>query len=233
MKYVNIEQPGVNATSNTMQPTFGFNYSITTVSLVGIEIATDPAFSTVIRFTSPGTDPAAWAGIDTSPNHSISFTLSTALAIPDGIYYWRAWIYDTSIMNFRYSETRKLTITDSTYRWRFKFGVLNEYFNPIRGGIVTSMELVGCQKVEKHIFKITFAPMVQARMTALKYFYDRSAGFTLYDNKNVAYLVYWGECERNINGDACPPVEREFGIILNNAIGGALRWSGSCTLTEK
>jgi len=233
MAYVNLEQPSNRAITNAMNPTFGFNYSLLTVSMVGIEIATDPLFTTVIRFTSPGTDPTAWAGIDTGQNKSISFTLSDTLALPDGVYYWRAWIYDTAIFNFRYSETRTLTVEDATYRWRFKYGVLSEYFRPAQNGILTTTELVGCQRLEKHTFRITFAPMVQARMTALKYFFDRPAGFTLYDNKNTAYLVYWGECERNIRGDAFPPVEREFGVILNNIKDGALRWAGTCILTEK
>jgi len=173
-------------------------------------------------------NPTEWVGVETSPNTHISFTFPATKYLPNGTYYWWAWTWSTFPVVTNFSEIRKLVVSGAVYPW--KIGGVE--IAPARDGVKEEIEIVGCGRVEKRTYQITFAPMEEAKRNLLKAVFDLNTWIWLTDNENIQRLVYWGDCDRNISGSAFPPMNRQFGITQTNHISGALRWSGTANFTE-
>lgn len=232
MATVNLTAPRINETLNTFFPQFIFDHDINPPLDIEIQIATDEAFTAIVQSTSYVSDPAEWAGIDIGPGVTINFTFPEAKMIaPNGTYFWRVIVWGpVGVPNV--SEIRQFTIAEAAYRFRLFDGVNTVYLPIARDGVKDEMILTGCSRQEKHIFKIQCSPFDKDMYDDLKAMFDLNIALTFYDNANTTYSVYWGECERAVSGDAFPPKEAAFGIVMCNFKSGALRWDGEIVLTE-
>lgn len=232
MGYIDLQYPQHNESVCSFFPAFGFHHSIASYLNIGLQVSDDPTFATYTAFSDSILNPTEWEGQNLDSGVTINFVFPSIKPIsPDGVYYWRVSIWDTTY-GTRESEIRKINIVDAAYRFRLQNGLNILELVPERVGVSTEKILVGCELVEKHVFKIKLAAMNQTMYNALKVFYDLNTSFYYLDNQNTSYAVYWGECDRSIKGNAFQSIDREFGIKMLNFKSGALRWSGEITLTE-
>jgi len=90
----------------------------------------------------------------------------------------------------------------------------------------------GRLKVEKRVFKLSLPHIDKTKRDLLYTEFQKSKVLNFIDNNGNAYFVYWGECDRSLDGTAHPPLKPVFGIDRTNMIAGALRWSGNVIITE-
>jgi len=153
---------------------------------------------------------------------------------PNGTYYWRVIAYpgDYQDMILAVSETRKLIIQGAAYKWKVGIDGGEVEFKPSHTSVTTETMKCGLLNNEKHKFKVDFAHMEKAKRDALYNEFSRKMALRFHDNMGNIYNVYWGECERSLNGTAHAPDKPVFGIDRSNLIGGALRWNGTAIFTE-
>lgn len=231
MPEVNSQYPENNIVSNTFQPSFGFHYTYQNVTNIGIQVSSTPDMLTIVVESNRNIDPDEWLYSEYGPDKTINFVFpDDKLVEPNGTYYWQVWVWDSVLAAFFLSDVRTIVIADAVYHWQMGSPLIR--FRPARGGITVETIQVGCQNLEKHIFRVEFAPMQESDMQAIKAVYD-TRRFTLRDNHDDSYVCYWGECDRNVAGTAFPAKNPEFGIGPINNIPGALRWGGAAIFTEE
>ena len=182
----------------------------------------------------PG-DVSEWSAPMYAAPDIASFTLPALRSLPEnGEYYWRVTAYpgEYQDMILGVSETRRLVISGATFDWRVGLAGAEVVFKPSHNTVTIDTIKVGLQRIEKHIIRVDFAHMEKSKRDELFAEYLRRRALNFYDNMGNVYRVYWGECERSLNGTAHPPVKPVFGIDRTNMIAGALRWSGSAIFTE-
>lgn len=232
MAYVNLEAPAPGEVVNSLHPVFSFNYSVATATVVGVQVCSDPEMTAIVIESNNVLNPSEWTETEVRLNTSMRFVFPATKPLPNGTYYWWAWIWDAGLGVFRISDNRKIVVDDVAYDWLLTDGVLTHVIVPTRNGITENIEIVGCALETKRTYQIEFAPMSEADRDVLKAIFDDNGSLGLTDNENITRYVYWGECERNLSGQAFPPIDRQFGISQSNHITGALRWTGKATFTE-
>ena len=118
------------------------------------------------------------------------------------------------------------------YDWKIGLSGAQIIFIPVNPGVEIEVKKFGRSNVEKRKFKVTFAHMDQDKRNALYAEFSRYTSLRLQDNLGVNYDVYWGECERSLDGTAHQPDKPEFGIDRSNMVGGVLRWNGTAIFSE-
>lgn len=232
MAYVNLEAPAPGEVVNSLHPVFLFNYSVATATIVGVQVCSDPEMTAIVIESNNVANPTEWTDTEIRLNTSMRFVFPAAKLLPNGTYYWWAFIWDAALGVFRISDNRKIVIAGATYPFRLDNGTKEIQIVSVTNGIKEHIEIIGCGLETKKTFEIEFAAMSEASRDILKEIFDTNTSISLYDNENVQYFVYWGSCERNLSGQAFPPLDREFGISQSNHITGALRWTGKAIFTE-
>lgn len=152
----------------------------------------------------------------------------------NGEYYWRVTAYpgEYQDMILGVSETRRLVVSGATVDWRIGLPGSEVVFKPSHNTVTIDTMKAGLQRIEKHKIRVDFAHMNKAKRDELYTEFLRRQALNFIDNMGNTYRVYWGDCERSLNGTAHPPVKPIFGIDRTNMIAGVLRWSGSAVFTE-
>ena len=230
MDYITLRSPSQEAIINTFRPTFVFDHQSVTYNAMGIQVSVSPAFSSILIESDTSSNPSEWSFSPMVPGvtHSFTFPVSKLIA-PNGVYFWRMWAFDTSLPGYRLSDVRLLVVSDAVYPWSIDGVNIRAASN----GIEQTDEIVGCLKNVKRTWKITLTPMTESEMLILKAAFDVNVVHYFTDNLNNHYNVFWGECERNIDGMGFKPTDSPFGISQMNHKAGALRYAGQITLTER
>jgi hypothetical protein len=228
MDYITLKSPAQEEIISTISPTFVFEHTSPTYTSMGIQVASDPAFTSVVIESNTVINPTEWIESPMIPNRTYFFTFPWPKVLtPDGVFFWRVYAFDTSIGGYRVSEVRLIVVEGAAYPWLLS----TLEFRPAKNGVEDTTEIVGAQKLTKHVFRITFAPMDETQMLALKVKFDLA--HTLNLSQNESYNVWWGECERTLDGVALKPQNPEFGITPSCLKSGSLRWAGTAVFTER
>lgn len=203
-----------------------------------IQCSDVPDFSSVLRSFSGITTPAEWSRNKYSSGEMVYFTppYSKPVISPlnkRGPYYWRARSYDVDWdMWSKWCTPFRYNVEGATFHWRIGLSGDEKRFIPAKDGWNVETVQIGREKTEKHIFRCTLAPMTEQQFEILKAEFNRRSQLSLWDNMGENYTVYWGECERSLNGHAFFPDTPALGISQKNYIPGSLRYWGECVFTE-
>lgn len=225
---------------NTYWPHFQF-YGISVGGgplLYAFEASDDPTFTTTLQTSDMSITPSEWQKKQYTNGEMVYFTPLESKPIISplnkrGPYYWRVRMYDIGWNLWsKWSEPFKYNVEGATFYWYVGLTGDEKRFRPDRDGWNVEITQVGREKVEKRVFRCIFAAMSEQQYEIMKTEFGRRTALSLYDNMGDNYTVYWGECERSLNGKAFFPDTPVFGIMQKNYIPGALRYWGECVFTE-
>lgn len=164
----------------------------------------------------------------------VTFVPPYSKLIPPGNYFWQVDAYDADYQDYVIASSLvyPFSITEAAYKW--KIGLLGSEveFIPSNNTVKTEIKKYGRTNIEKRKFTVNFADMDAAKRNALYAEFARATVLNFLDNMGGSYTVYWGDCDRTLNGTAYQPDKPLFGIDRSNMIAGALRWSGTSVFTE-
>lgn len=235
---VNLQTTNGQTVFNTMQPSFYINYDNPATVALGIQITDDPAWGSVIYSSDSISDPDEWPnGITT--NRTILYRLPFGVIDEGQTYYVRAISYFGGPPP-EVSKVLTIQIQGAVYPIRFVAGLIEQIVIPKRNGFITSETITGCLQVNKKIITIDFTPLTKDQRDILynDFFLHLDpwgvidGRFFIYDQQNIQTIVYWGEVQRNIKGEAIRPNNPIFGIKLRNMKTGMVRYDGKVTFSE-
>lgn len=203
-----------------------------------LQVSDDPTFTSTLQTFSMFSLPSEWDKTEYLDGEMVYFTPPESKPCLSpinkrGPYYWRARVWDVGWeMWSRWCTPFMYNVEGATFRWRIGLPMLEKPFLPAKDGWHVEIQQIGREKSQKKVFRVTMAAMTEQQYEILKAEFDRRCQLSLWDNMGDNYTVYWGECERALDGTAFFPNTPAFGIEQRNHIPGALRYWGECVFTE-
>jgi len=223
---------------NTMQPSFYIHYTDPATLFTEVVISTTPDMSSVIYTSNVLTRPEEWPPIsEIKPNRTIHYTVPFGILSEGATYYIR--VDSAPIVDL--SDVIEFRIEGATYPILLSSFTGSQEIVPARNGFKVTEIITGCGRVNKKVITINFAPMKKGIRDVLyndffigpDFYGDVRGELGIRDQQGVSTPVYWGDADRNIEGDAILPRDPVFGIKLMNLKAGAIRYNGSVTFSER